>query len=396
MDARLPTTVTVCVVLTLACSGASTVFAQVPIESYRPVNTVNVSFTPARPLGFPNPTDSNTPVVWVGGQLLVFSSVAGGTARAAGTRLEDASSSDGDETLGMEYTNDIGSGRWLESVVRDDDSGRLYGWYHNEIPTDCPQGVLLWPQIGATMSDDNGATWTDLGIVLTHREGTVSCDTDHPVTNGGVGDFSVILDRQQDPAEQYLYFLFSSYGGDLEEQGISLGRMLWVDRDRPLDPISGESAVMKWDGQAWASSGIGGRSIANFHDAEQVEWASAGNNGFWGPSVHWNVDLQKFVVLMSRSRGGNYDPGGIYMSWTTSLDAPQSWATPKLIIGTNQGWYPQVVGDPAIQGTDKLAGSGARYFNQGQSSSLIWFAEAQPADKVSEPAPSPGELTRPR
>ncbi len=370
--------------MSFVCSLESVAFAQIPIEPPRPANNLNVSFVPARPLGFPNPTDSNSPVVWVGQELLVFNSVDGQTSRAAGSRLEDATSSNGDDTLGMQYTDDIGSGRWLESVVRDDDSGRLYGYYHNEIPTDCPQGVRLWPQIGEAISDDNGDTWTDLGIVITPRDGTVSCETDHPVTNGGVGDFSVMLDRHQDPDEQYLYFLFSSYGGDLEEQGISLGRMLWIDRDRPLDRFSGESAVMKWDGEAWAASGIGGRSVAIFHDSRQVSWTSDANNGFWGPSVHWNVDLQKYIVLMSRSRGGNYDPGGIYMTYTTALERPQSWVMPKLIIANDQGWYPQVVGGPEIQGSDKLAGSSARYFNHGQSSSFILFSEAPPPDTLDD------------
>ena len=363
------------------CLGFGTAgLAQSPADDLRPGNTVSVSFTRAPLLSFPNPTDSNSPVVWIDDQLVVFNSIDGRTARAVGPRLEDARSSNGDGEFGMSYTDDINSGRWLESAVRDNDSGRLYGWYHNEVPTDCPQGERLWPQIGAAVSDDDGQTWADLGIVLTPRAETVSCDTEHPVTNGGVGDFSVILDSNEDPSDHYAYFLFSSYGGDLDEQGISFGRMLWIDRDRPLDPFSGESAVEKWDGHAWMAPGIGGRSVAIFHNAEQVSWTSTQNNGLWGPSVHWNVDLQKFIVLMSRSSGGNYDPGGIYMTFTRTLDDPMSWARPKLIIETGQGWYPQVVGDPASRGSDKLAGASARYFDQGQSSSFIEFSEDPPLD----------------
>ena len=258
-----------------------------------PPNLVDTAFISAPLLMFPSPTDSNTPLVWVGDELAIFSSDSGHTARATGTRLEDASRPDADE-LGSSYTDDIGSGRWLEAVIRDDDTGRLYGWYHNEIPSDCPQGVLLWPQIGATISDDDGVTWEDLGIILTPRDGTVSCDTEHPITNGGIGDFSVILDNNPghggsndsndtnaDPGEHYLYFLYSSYGGDLEEQGISFARMRWIDRDQPLDRFSGQSAAMKWDGQGWFAPGIGGRSVAILHDAAQVPWDSSLNNGYW-------------------------------------------------------------------------------------------------------------------
>jgi len=68
------------------------------------------------------------------------------------------------------------------------------------------------------------------------------------------------------------------------------------------------------------------------HDAAQVPWTSSHNNGYWGPSVHWNVDLQKYIVLMNRSKGGNYDPDGIYMTNTDTLENPRLWARPKRIV----------------------------------------------------------------
>jgi hypothetical protein len=342
-------------------------------------NFLNVTFTSAPLLPFPNPTDSNSPAFWDGDAFYIFNSIDGQPRRAEGSSLADAQDTNPDGSSSS-YDDNIGSGRWLEAVIRDDDTGLLYGWYHNEIPTACPQGVLLWPQIGAVVSEDDGYTWEDLGLILTPRDGTVSCDTQHPVTDGGIGDFSVILDHNADNGDHYLYFIFSSYGGSLEEQGISFARMLWIDRDQPLDPVSGESRAVKWDGESWIAPGIGGMNIAIFHDAAQVSWTSINNNGYWGPSVHWNSDLNKFIVLMSRSIGGNYESGGIYMTYTTTLDSPLSWVQPKLIISVNQGWYPQVIGDPSIQGTDKLSGSQARYFNQGQSSSYIMFTDNSPAN----------------
>jgi hypothetical protein len=178
-----------------------------------------------------------------------------------------------------------------------------------------------------------------------------------------------------------LYFIFSSYGGDLDEQGVSFARMLWINRDQPLDRFSGESLAIKWDGGSWSAAGIGGRSEAIFHDSQQVSWTSLQNNGFWGPSVHWNSDRQKFIVLMDRSDGGNYDTQGVYMTYTATLDNPLSWAAPKLIITDNQGWYPQVIGPPVVAGTDKVAGTGSggqtRYFNQGQSTFFITFTDTR-------------------
>jgi hypothetical protein len=356
-----------------------------------PRNTVSATFVPAPVLPFPNPTDSNSPAIWDGGAFYLFNSSSGAPRRSRGTRIDDvADTNPGGESAS--YTDADGSGRWLEAVIRDDDSGALYGWYHEEIATPCPQGLRLWPRIGAVVSDDDGETWDDLGTVLSPRDGTITCDTDHPITNGGIGDFSVIADNlNPDDPGHYVYFIFSSYGGDLIEQGISFARMMWADRDQPLDPFSGESRVLKWDGNDWAASGIGGRSVAAFHDAQQVSWTSSRNNGYWGPSVHWNVDLHKYIVLMSRSKGGNYEPDGIYMTHTETLDDPRAWALPKLIVSPseNQGWYPQVIGDAAIQGTDKRAGAQARYFDAGRSSSFVVFADHGTA-------PAPDRVLGPR
>lgn len=337
-------------------------------------NRVAVTFVPAPVLVFPNATDSNSPAFWDGDRFYLFNSFGGAPRRAAGPTLSDIVDTNPDG-LSANYTDAVGAGRWLEAAIHDDEGGLTYGWYHEEIATACPQGVRYWPEIGAAVSADDGGTWDDLGLVLTPRDGTVTCDTEHPVTNGGIGDFSVILDNNTDPAGHYLYFLFSSYGGTLDEQGISFARMLWSDRDEPLDAVSGESRAVKWDGTAWEAAGIGGTSLAIFHDSQQVSWTSASNNGYWGPSVHWNRDLHKFIVLMDRSKGGNYDTAGVFMSYTTTLDDPASWVAPALVISASQGWYPQVIGNADIHGTDKLAGAQARYFNQGQSTSVIVFTD---------------------
>ena len=111
----------------------------------------------------------------------------------------------------------------------------------------------------------------------------MTCDTDHPVTNGGVGDFSVILDRNADPASHHPYIHL------LELRRRSRGTGHFVrphavkkQRDRPFDRFSGQSQVSKWDGSGWHAPGIGGRSEAIFHDSRQVSWTSAQNNGYWG------------------------------------------------------------------------------------------------------------------
>jgi hypothetical protein len=364
----------VALLLTFSAMASSTRAQDMTVNA--PPNVIDVTFVPAPALSFPNPTDSNSPAIWDGQHFYVFNSFGGQPRRAAGTSLDDVADTNPDG-MSSSYTNNGMGGRWLEAVIRDDDSGRLYGWYHEEVGTMCSQGTLVSPQIGAVMSDDDGVTWDDVGVILTPRDGSVTCDTDS-VTAGGIGDFSVVLDHNGDAAHHYLYFIFSSYGGDLDEQGISFARMLWIDRDRPLDRFSGESRAIKWDGASWSASGIGGRSVAIFHDDDQVSWTSLHNNGFWGPSVHWNRDCQKFIVLMDRSLGGNYETQGVFMTYASSLDDPMSWAQPKLIIAQNQGWYPQVIGASVVKGTDKMAatdtGGRTRYFNQGQSTFFINFS----------------------
>ena len=187
----------IALVVIAAVVAPASLGAQEP--AVRPPNLVAVTFTPAPALEFPNPTDSNSPAFWDGERFYIFNSWGGQPRRARGRSIDDAVDTN-PSGPSSSYTNDGMAGRWLEAVIRDEDAGRLYGWYHQEIETDCPQGRRTWPQIGAAISEDDGESWEDVGVVLTPSEGSVTCDTEHPVTNGGIGDFSVILDSDPDPA----------------------------------------------------------------------------------------------------------------------------------------------------------------------------------------------------
>ncbi|OFW09569.1 MAG: hypothetical protein A3H96_19065 [Acidobacteria bacterium RIFCSPLOWO2_02_FULL_67_36] len=343
-----------------------------------PRSVVDVQFVLATTVKFPNATDSNSPSFWMDDQFYLLNSFNGQPRLSKGPSLEKLVDmpevAPGKNSV---YLDDLHAGAWMESVIPDESAGRVYGWYHAEFVLQCPKGQRFYPVIGAAFSDTNGTTWQDLGIVLTPRGGVPGCNTDHPVTAGGVGDFSVILDNNTDPADHYAYFFFSNYSGSVQEQGISFARMLWIDRDRPIDEQTGQSRVLKWYAGYWTERGLGGWSTP-LDDSRKVSWQSASNNGYWGPSIHWNVDLQTYVILMSRSKGGNYTTEGIYLTSSNDPSNPLSWAVPKKIIEAGQSWYPQVVGDQSIHGTDRLAGRTARYFNAGRSSSYIVFAKSQP------------------
>lgn len=100
----------------------------------------------------------------------------------------------------------------MDRAVWQDIDGRLFAWYHHE-----PGGVcdsLTAPQIGALVSTDGGRTFNDLGIVLSSGYPN-DCASRNGYFAGGHGDFSVILDREQ----QYFYFLFGNYSGPLRARG---------------------------------------------------------------------------------------------------------------------------------------------------------------------------------
>ena len=105
-----------------------------------------------------------------------------------------------------------------------------------------------------------------------------------------------------------------------------------------------------------------------------VPWNVANTDAFWGPSVHYNTYLDKFVMLLNRSC---CDPGwpeeGIYVSFNDALSNPDGWTTPvKVLDGSEAWWYPQVIGY-APNGTDKLAGRTARLYSNGISNWEIVF-----------------------
>jgi hypothetical protein len=211
-------------------------------------------------------------------------------------------------------------------------------------------------------STDNGATWTELGFVLEAPEGSLDCNSKNGYFAGGNGDFSVMLDQE----EKYLYFFFGTYAGDLSEQGVSIARMAWNDRDAP------NGKVWKYYQGDWKEPGIHGH-ITPIYPAK-ISWKVENTDAFWGPSIHWNTYLQTYVILLNRTR---YKPGwpqeGIYVSYSKDLANPLSWTEPEKIMNEG-GWYPTAVGiDAKAKETDKLVGRQARLYMFGRSKREILF-----------------------
>jgi len=169
----------------------------------------------------PGECDCNSPAHWDGGTLYLFNS-AGHPWRVSGASIFNM---DGDYQP-CAYNNQVAGGRWIECTWKASD-GVLYGWYHFEPAGICtgahpksPQMHLTAPRIGAVKSMDNGATWTDLGVVL-EADPNLKMRHTELLLCGGNGDFCIMLD----PCERYLYFFISTYSIDTAQQGVALARM---------------------------------------------------------------------------------------------------------------------------------------------------------------------------
>jgi hypothetical protein len=335
--------------------------------------TPTVILRPAPEIQMPGVVDSNTPAFWAadedGAPLLHVLNSWWYPGISRGDGIDSLS-----ETQPIGFDNpDMNGGIWMEAVIQDD-SGVLYGYYHNEPGGVCSSDLKTTPRIGAARSFDNGLNWEDLGIILEAPLEELSCDSANRYFAGGVGDFSVVLNHSQSE----LYFFFSAYPADREHQGVSAGRMPWFLRDSPR----GNVAV--WSGSEWA--------LPEFADPEntgredmilprssplfetRVSWfdPSGEVDSFWGPSVHWNTALQTYVMLLNRASDVDWSQEGVYVSFGRDLDDPLCW-TPPMKILDGGGWYPQVLGLEAGTGTDKVAGAISRFFMTGTSNYLIEF-----------------------
>lgn len=309
--------------------------------------------------GIEDGVDCNSPVHWDNkGNLYVFTSVRH-PFRSSGGNLYGLTPTSTRTTINQKPG--VTGGKWLEATYRDSD-GTLYGWYHNE-----PDGVcsndphLSAPRIGAMVSYDEGLTWQDMGIILEAPADSLDCNTKNYYFAGGTGDFSVILDNEK----KYFYFLIGTYNRQVEEQGVSIARMSYEDRNDPT------GKVWKWRDGQWGEPGLGGRVTPVFGVAK--DWRREDPDAFWGPSIHYNTYLNMFVIVMNHAVNKYWLQEGVYISYNFDLADPQGWSEPeRLPLDPQAMAYPQIIGVEK-GGTDKLAGRSARLFLLGQSKWEITF-----------------------
>jgi hypothetical protein len=353
----------------------TTLFLTAGILGQAPAPLPRVELIDAPLLRLPGNIDSNSPIVWerAGSQDNVFAiTSSGGLPKVASGKRIDQFGAASDVAI----TPWPGGGIWIEAVIPDVD-GTWYGYYHNEMPaTRCGATTKVIPRIGAVRSVDFGRTWEPLGVILEAPPFTSTCSTPNEYFVGGVGDFSVQLDRES----RDLYFFYSAYLRSSSEQGVAVGRLAWADRDQPA------GKMMVWQGRTWAPASRLRMTVdtdplwrypsalpilpavASWHDADPAV------DAFWGPSVHWNTYLQQYVMLLNRAKDSSFNEEGIYISYSPTLADPQSWTPPVKIMNGGR-WYPQIVGGEPGSGTDRTSGQWGRFFDLGTSRHIIRFTK---------------------
>jgi hypothetical protein len=330
-------------------------------------------------LVMPGAVDSNIPMTWelVDGSwtLFAFASWGGIPAQLIGSGLNQMQRGDP-----VTFVPHPGDGIWIESVIPDVD-GTWYAYYHHEVPADvCGRPDRAVPRLAAAKSVDRGLTWTDLGIILEAPRSSIACTSSNKFVLGGVGDVSALLD----PGRQDLFLFFSQYSKDRMEQGVAVARLAWADRDAP------QGRVAVWQNGAWLPprAGLDAESEASANvEAETWEYPAgtplaavsrpwhdgdAAADAYWGPSIHWNTYLERYVMLLNRAKDESFNNEGIYVSFAATLNDPRAWSAPRKIMNGG-GWYPQVAGLEPQSGTDKHAGRRARFFLTGRSEHYIEF-----------------------
>lgn len=266
-------------------------------------------------------------------------------------------------------------GKWLEAVWPAPD-GRLFGWYHAEEHAPSPRPLFI-PHIGRVLSEDGGRSWRHLGVLLRAPAALADPAARNGFLAGGYGDFCVLPDR----AGRWVYCALTSYVAAERLQGVALIRWPAAACAAPEETLA--RLLECRENGAW-------RPLRPDEPPPpwlpvRRDWREADPDAFWGPAIHWNHSLGRYVMLLNRTRAGApaFRQDGIHLCSGERLDRPEEWEAPRRL--THGGsWYPQVVGLGPGE-SDTVAGACARFFMAGRSAWRIHFHLA-PADRPLPPA----------
>ena len=336
---------------------------------YIPLSNAHIDWQATDEFALPGPkNDASSTLIWIEDQAYLFynywslsdaraySEVAKGR-NIASLQTEEA------VTIGNDaYVTH----RWFESILAADD-GTLYGFYHSEEKNPCGFYIKS-PEIGLSKSTDKGRTWHNMGIILKADDSENDCSAANGFFSGGAGDFSAVYDREK----KFVYIVFSNYPmkDRVKNQGVASARIAVADLDNPV------GKVFKWHEGQFTEPGIDGQASPFFKPFK--DFTAPDPDSYWGPSVHYNNFLKKYVMVMSRTKGGNstkvlWPNEGVYMSTNSDLSNPKGWSAPaKIIHGGN--WYPQFIGfNRHAADSSSEMGEWGRFFMEGKSYYIVRF-----------------------
>lgn len=261
------------------------------------------------------------------------------------------------------------TGKWIEAVWAGGGGG-LYGLFHAEVLAPCERPLFL-PEIRIGRSADNGLSWRSGGTILRAPETQTDCSYRNGFFAGGYGDLSALPDR----AGRFHYIAFTSFVADEAAQGIAMAR---------LDCANVMGGVDWWTRDGWQPADAA-KALPQPLWPMRRGWRHRDPDGFWGPAVHYNRDLDAYVMLLNRTADGEGDlvQEGIYAAFNSDLADPQGWSTPLRIVAGG-GWYPQAVGlQPGC--SDTYVAGAARFFMGGYSAWTIDFARAKQPEITDRP-----------
>lgn len=320
-------------------------------------------------LTLPGPkNDASSTMLWVNGVAHFFYnywSQPDGKAFSLLATGRDLASLNDERTLSI--GNDPTSGlRWFESILPGDD-GNLYAFYHSEERNPCAFYIKT-PEIGMAVSSDSGRTWNNLGIIIKNSDEENDCSALNGFFSNGTGDFSAVYDQEK----QFVYILYSNYPmqSEVHTQGVAAARIAVSDLPNPV------GKAFKWYKGQYSEPGIDGKTTPIFTAFK--DFRQPNPDSFWGPSLHYNKFLKKYVMLMTRTKNGNstktlWPTEGIYVSTNDNLTDPHSWSKPTRIVHGGH-WYPQFIGiDRYAQDHTSEIGEWARFFMEGHSDYIVRF-----------------------
>lgn len=319
-------------------------------------------------------TDGNSPVLGDGEGVMAFFShylPAGHSyRRRGGARL------DFDQpALPVRFAGDPdpATGKWIEAVWRGPD-GRLVALYHAEVLAPCPERLYL-PQIGMAASDDNGLTWRLDGPALRAPAAQTDCGYRNGFFAGGFGDLCALPDR----TGSFVYMAFTSFVAAEPAQGVVMARFPFAAG------TAGLAELELWTGAGWQRASPAGDMLPQPLWPMGRGWRHLDPDGFWGPAIHYNHDLDAYVMLLNHTAGGfgNLLQEGIYVSVNAGLGNPAGWSAPLRLVAGG-AWYPQAVGLQPGGGDTRVAGA-ARFFMAGYSAWTVSFAPADGTAIVDQP-----------